>query len=270
MGISAPTARRRDVLVPPQRRRHPLRPRPPRHRGHRRRRSELPAGTRGQRRTRRPRPRPARGRRTYRQRPPHGPDRVRGRHRPQQPRPGGTDPGRATARHADPPQPRGPNRPRRTRTRSNRCWAPARYTPNGPSRPQPGQRAQGGPRSRNGGNTESPPSSSAPGLTFRPRRLWTLVAKGRHTRPHPALQGFFRLAGRPRVTGLWSQASAVANPRAPSTQTPPRARDSSSSAPGCTRTPSGSPSKADSSPRASGCPRRTTSRRARRTASTTP
>ncbi|MEU3690894.1 GTP-binding protein [Streptomyces narbonensis] len=48
---------------------------------------------------------------------------------------------------------------------------------------------------------------------FHPGRLWTFVTKGLDSGTFGHIlrsKGFFRLAGRPRVTGLWSQAGAVA------------------------------------------------------------
>ncbi|MEU9706226.1 GTP-binding protein [Streptomyces sp. NPDC047981] len=48
---------------------------------------------------------------------------------------------------------------------------------------------------------------------FHPGRLWTLVTEGLDSGAHGRIlrsKGFFRLATRPRVTGLWSQAGAVA------------------------------------------------------------
>ncbi|WP_030692264.1 GTP-binding protein [Streptomyces globisporus] len=50
-------------------------------------------------------------------------------------------------------------------------------------------------------------------LPFHPGRLWTFVTKGLDSGTFGRVlrsKGFFRLAGRPRVTGLWSQAGAVA------------------------------------------------------------
>ncbi|MCX4529156.1 MULTISPECIES: GTP-binding protein [unclassified Streptomyces] len=50
-------------------------------------------------------------------------------------------------------------------------------------------------------------------LPFHPGRLWTFVTKGLDSGTFGQIlrsKGFFRLAGRPRVTGLWSQAGAVA------------------------------------------------------------
>ncbi|NML52558.1 GTP-binding protein [Streptomyces sp. R302] len=49
--------------------------------------------------------------------------------------------------------------------------------------------------------------------TFHPARLWTLVTEGLDSGAYGRIlrsKGFFRLASRPRVTGLWSQAGAVA------------------------------------------------------------
>ena len=51
------------------------------------------------------------------------------------------------------------------------------------------------------------------GLPFHPGRLWTFVTKGLDSGTFGHIlrsKGFFRLASRPRVTGLWSQAGAVA------------------------------------------------------------
>ncbi|WP_411111108.1 GTP-binding protein [Streptomyces sp. c-19] len=51
------------------------------------------------------------------------------------------------------------------------------------------------------------------GLPFHPGRLWTFVTKGMDSGTYGRVlrsKGFFRLATRPRVTGLWSQAGAVA------------------------------------------------------------
>lgn len=48
---------------------------------------------------------------------------------------------------------------------------------------------------------------------FHPGRLWTFVTKGLDSGTFGQIlrsKGFFRLASRPRVTGLWSQAGAVA------------------------------------------------------------
>ncbi|MCX5381610.1 GTP-binding protein [Streptomyces sp. NBC_00091] len=50
-------------------------------------------------------------------------------------------------------------------------------------------------------------------LPFHPGRLWTFVTKGLDSGTFGQIlrsKGFFRLASRPRVTGLWSQAGAVA------------------------------------------------------------
>lgn len=50
-------------------------------------------------------------------------------------------------------------------------------------------------------------------LPFHPGRLWTFVTKGLDSGTFGRIlrsKGFFRLASRPRVTGLWSQAGAVA------------------------------------------------------------
>ncbi|MER5310733.1 GTP-binding protein [Streptomyces sp. NPDC002773] len=50
-------------------------------------------------------------------------------------------------------------------------------------------------------------------LPFHPGRLWTFVTKGMDSGTFGRVlrsKGFFRLASRPRVTGLWSQAGAVA------------------------------------------------------------
>ncbi|MFF3861475.1 GTP-binding protein [Streptomyces sp. NPDC002209] len=50
-------------------------------------------------------------------------------------------------------------------------------------------------------------------LPFHPARLWNLVTKGLDSGTFGQIlrsKGFFRLASRPRVTGLWSQAGAVA------------------------------------------------------------
>ncbi|MFF0750621.1 GTP-binding protein [Streptomyces sp. NPDC004267] len=50
-------------------------------------------------------------------------------------------------------------------------------------------------------------------LPFHPGRLWTFVTKGLDSGTFGRVlrsKGFFRLASRPRVTGLWSQAGAVA------------------------------------------------------------
>jgi G3E family GTPase len=52
--------------------------------------------------------------------------------------------------------------------------------------------------------------SAAP---FHPGRLWTFVTEALDSGAHGQVlrsQGFFTLAGRPRVTGLWSQAGSVA------------------------------------------------------------
>lgn len=51
------------------------------------------------------------------------------------------------------------------------------------------------------------------GLPFHPGRLWTFVTKGMDSGTYGRVlrsKGFFWLATRPRVTGLWSQAGAVA------------------------------------------------------------
>ncbi|MBM9617149.1 GTP-binding protein [Streptomyces zhihengii] len=51
------------------------------------------------------------------------------------------------------------------------------------------------------------------GAPFHPGRLWTFVTQGLDSRTYGRVlrsKGFFRLAGRPGVTGLWSQAGAVA------------------------------------------------------------
>ncbi|MFD5699787.1 GTP-binding protein [Streptomyces lasiicapitis] len=50
-------------------------------------------------------------------------------------------------------------------------------------------------------------------LPFHPERLWSFVTKGMDSGTYGQVlrsKGFFRLASRPRVTGLWSQAGAVA------------------------------------------------------------
>ncbi|MFC9822706.1 GTP-binding protein [Streptomyces erythrochromogenes] len=50
-------------------------------------------------------------------------------------------------------------------------------------------------------------------LPFHPGRLWTFVTKGLESGTFGQIlrsKGFFRLASRPRVTGLWSQAGSVA------------------------------------------------------------
>ncbi|MFE7385558.1 GTP-binding protein [Streptomyces zhihengii] len=51
------------------------------------------------------------------------------------------------------------------------------------------------------------------GAPFHPGRLWTFVTQDLDSRAYGRVlrsKGFFRLAGRPGVTGLWSQAGAVA------------------------------------------------------------
>lgn len=48
---------------------------------------------------------------------------------------------------------------------------------------------------------------------FHPERLWTFVSKGLDSGAYGQIlrsKGFFTLAGRPHVTGLWSQAGPVA------------------------------------------------------------
>ncbi|GGR90937.1 GTP-binding protein [Streptomyces aureoverticillatus] len=50
-------------------------------------------------------------------------------------------------------------------------------------------------------------------LPFHPERLWSFVTKGMDSGTYGRVlrsKGFFRLASRPRVTGLWSQAGSVA------------------------------------------------------------
>ncbi|WP_043678953.1 GTP-binding protein [Streptomyces xylophagus] len=50
-------------------------------------------------------------------------------------------------------------------------------------------------------------------LPFHPGRLWTFVTEGLDSGAHGQIlrsKGFFTLASRPRVTGLWSQAGSVA------------------------------------------------------------
>ncbi|MEV3988672.1 GTP-binding protein [Streptomyces sp. NPDC049837] len=53
----------------------------------------------------------------------------------------------------------------------------------------------------------------APGRAFHPERLWRFVTEGLDSGEFGQVlrsKGFFRLAGRDRVTGLWSQAGSVA------------------------------------------------------------
>lgn len=78
---------------------------------------------------------------------------------------------------------------------------------------------------------------------FHPGRLWEFVTEGLDSGGYGQVlrsKGFFSLAGRGPVTGLWSQAGAVAgsSPPAPTTRgrRAGRARNWSSSAPGCVRT----------------------------------